>query len=77
MRRFLAWWQWLLIGTGFLFVGIVVGPVVERSGHGSFATLITSLLAVTTSAVCHVIGAMRFAKWLWAKTASHFRSQSN
>ena len=77
MRRFVPWWQWLLMGTGFLLLAIAMGPVVDRSGHGTLATLILSLAALTISTVCWVLGAMRLAKWLWSKTVSLFHSQPN
>jgi hypothetical protein len=64
MGRIVAWWQWLLIGTGFFLLDMVLGPAVFRSGHRRFAILTLSLLASIIS-VCLVIGAIRCAKWFW------------
>lgn len=64
MGRTVAWWQWLLVGTGFFLLDVVLGPAVVRSGHRTFAILTLSLLALTIS-VCLVIGAIRCAKWFW------------
>jgi hypothetical protein len=64
MGRIVAWWQWLLIGTGFFRLDMVLGPAVFRSGHRRFAILTLSLLASIIS-VCLVIGAIRCAKWFW------------
>lgn len=64
MGRNVAWWQWLLIGTGFFLLAVVLGPTVVSSEHRKFAILTLSLLASIIS-VCLVIGAIRCAKWFW------------
>jgi signal transduction histidine kinase len=68
MGRIVAWWQWLLIGTGFFLLDMVLGPAVVKSGHRAFAILTLSLLASIIS-VCLVIGAIRCAKWFWCLEA--------
>jgi len=57
---------WLLIGTaGFCAVAIIMGPLADRFRYATFAGLIVSLLAWIGCTVCWIVGAIRFAKWLW------------
>ena len=61
----LNWWQWLSVGAGCYGLGIVIGPLADRHGYGSYPGLIVSILAETAGTVCFVLGFLRFVKWIW------------
>ena len=63
----LKWWQWLLVGTGFCVVAILMGVLSDR---GIFAGLIVAILAWIACIVCWVVGFIRFVKWVWSMRSS-------
>jgi hypothetical protein len=65
-RAKLTWWQLLLIAAGCFLLAVIVGPVADRHGRGTFAGLIAALILLATSSACSVIGVIRLGKAIWA-----------
>lgn len=63
-----AWWAWILIGVGAGLVWMVSGLLLtdaENKGLG-WLCWIFAVLSGVTSAICFVIGIIRFVKWVWS-----------
>jgi hypothetical protein len=59
----------LLAGTGTGIAAIVIGPLADSHGYGTFPGLIVSLLAIAACAVCWVLGILRLVKAAWSPRA--------
>jgi len=58
----MKWWQWLLAGAAFFAVSVIIGPVADKHGHGSFPGLVVSIVAIVASSACWVVAFIRFVK---------------
>jgi hypothetical protein len=63
-RSQLEWWHCTLIGIGFFVVAVIIGPIADQQGYGTFAGLINSILALITCAGFCVVGLIRLVKWV-------------
>lgn len=75
------WWRWWLIAIVCFAVSAVIGPLADRHAFGiaidvgpigwhTDVRLIISLVVLTVSTVCFVVGAIRLVKWIRSKVAS-------
>jgi hypothetical protein len=70
-RLSLKWWHWLLVGSGFCVVAVISGPMADRHGYGTLASLIVSIFAWIGFSICWIVGFLRLVKWVWSLRSSN------
>lgn len=58
----LPWWGWLLIAAGCWFLQLIMSIRTDGGSKGAWAIRFVFIAGMV---LCALIGAIRFAKWVW------------